>query len=152
MDCGKVSASGCNMDFPTMERTTHYLTGDHHYHYHQQKPNWFVNSVSKKKIKTFQYFNIFWEHFLTWTMILFSYPYHGDPRPVCHQCEVDWWDYRSLLFWILLQIHLSSSYSNINGMLNINKLQMGVEHEMFTISVKLTSENLSDFLILTITH
>ena len=29
MDCGKVSASGCNMDFPTMERTTHYLTGEH---------------------------------------------------------------------------------------------------------------------------
>jgi len=26
MDCGKVSASACNMDFPTMERTTHYLT------------------------------------------------------------------------------------------------------------------------------
>ena len=28
MDCGKVSASACNMDFPTMERTTHYLTGE----------------------------------------------------------------------------------------------------------------------------
>ena len=28
MDCGKVSASGCNMDFPTMERSTHYLTGE----------------------------------------------------------------------------------------------------------------------------